>query len=68
MSSTPSLADVLTAILNGIITILHTVATLIRDNASVIGSLIVLGGLAYGVYRFGGRIVRELSGMFRVFG
>ena len=58
-----TLTDVLNAMLTGIQDILGNVATAIADNASVIASLIVLGGLIFGVVRFGSSAIRRITGM-----
>ena len=65
MSAPPSLADILTAVLNAIQTIMYQVATAIADNASVIATALVLGGLVFVMFRYGTRIFRGLSGWFR---
>ena len=65
MSTPPSLADILTAVLNAIQTIMYQVATAIADNASVIATALVLGGLVFVMFRYGTRIFRGLTGWFR---
>jgi len=63
--SPPSLADVLTNILNAVTTILYEVTKAISDNASVIASVLVLGGLAFMFMRYGTRIFRTVGTWFR---
>jgi len=65
--STPTytLADIMTNILTAIQDVLGEVAKTIAENASVIASVIVLGGLAYVMVRYGSRIFRGVSGFFR---
>jgi predicted PurR-regulated permease PerM len=63
--SPPSLADVLTNILNAVTTILYEVTKAISDNASVIASVLVLGGLAFIFMRYGTRIFRTVGTWFR---
>lgn len=58
-----TLADVLNAMLTGIQDILGNVATAIADNASVIASIIVIGGLVFGVVRFGTAALRRVTGL-----
>jgi hypothetical protein len=65
MSAPPSLADILTAVLNAVQTIMYQIASVIADNATVIANVLVLGGLAVGVYAVGRRLVRMISGWFR---
>jgi hypothetical protein len=65
MSTPPSLADILTSVLNAVQTIMYQIATVIADNATVIANVLVLGGLAVGVYAVGRRLVRMISGWFR---
>lgn len=69
MSTTaPTLADILNKILQAVQSILYSVADAIAANASVIGTVIVLGGLAYLTVRYGSKIFRGvtrfLSGLF----
>jgi predicted PurR-regulated permease PerM len=63
--SPPSLSDVLTNILNAVTTILYEVTKAISDNASVIASVLVLGGLAFIFMRYGTRIFRTVGTWFR---
>jgi hypothetical protein len=65
MSTPPSLADILTQVLNAIQTILYEVASAIADNASVIASVAVLGFIGFAVMRFGSRMFRGLSTWLR---
>ncbi|OYT26591.1 MAG: hypothetical protein B6U97_03470 [Candidatus Altiarchaeales archaeon ex4484_96] len=65
MSTPPSLATILENILNAIQTILGEIAETIAENASVIATMIVLGGLAFALMRYGGRLLRGVSGWFR---
>jgi hypothetical protein len=65
MSTPPSLADILSSVLNAVQTIMYQIASVIADNATVIANVLVLGGLAVGVYTVGRRLVRMISGWFR---
>ena len=65
MATPPSLADILGSVLNTIQTVLYEVASAIAENASVIASALVLGGIAFMVMRYGTRIFRGLSGWLR---
>jgi len=66
MSATvPSLADTLTNILNAIQTILYEVTKAISDNAGVIATVVVLGGLAFIFMRYGTNILRSVGTWFR---
>ena len=65
MSTPPSLADILGQVLNALQTIIYQVASAIAENASVIATVVVLGGLTYMVYRYGSRIFRGVSGWLR---
>jgi hypothetical protein len=65
MSTPPSLADILTSILNAIQTILAEVATAIADNAGVIASVVVTGFIAFAVMKFGSKMLRGVTGWFR---
>jgi len=65
MSTPPSLADILTEVLNAIQTILFNVASAIADNASTIATVLVLGGITYMVFRYGTRMLRGVGGWLR---
>jgi hypothetical protein len=65
MSTPPPLADILTAVLNAIQTIMYEVASAIADNASVIATALVLGGLVFVMFNYGSRIFRGLTSWFR---
>jgi predicted PurR-regulated permease PerM len=65
MSTPPSLADILTSVLNAIQTIIGEVVNAIADNASVIATAVVLGGLAFLMFRFGSKLLRNVTGWFR---
>jgi len=64
--STPThtLSDIMNAILTAIQETLYQVANAIAENASVIGSVLVIGGIAYAVMRYGSRIFRGLGRWF----
>jgi len=57
-----TLNDILNSILTAVQDILGNVASAISDNASVIATLVVLGGLTYAVTRYGTRIFRQVAG------
>jgi len=65
--STPTfdLGTIMTNILDAIGNILSGVAQAIANNASVIASVLVLGGLAFALWRYGGRMLREVTSVFR---
>jgi len=65
--STPTytLSEIMTNILNAIQDVIGNVAAAISENAAVIGTVIVLGGLAYALVRFGSRAFRSFAGWFR---
>lgn len=65
MSTPPPLSDILTAVLNAIQTIMYEVASAISENASVIATALVLGGLVFVMFNYGSKIFRGLSGWFR---
>ena len=62
---TYTLNDILNSILTAVQDILGNVASAIADNASVIATLVVLGGLTYAVVRYGARIFRGIAGWVR---
>jgi len=54
--------DILNATLTAIQDILGNIAQAIADNAGVIATLIVVGGLTYAVVRYGTRLFRSVTG------
>ena len=68
MSTTaPSLSTALTDILNAVVTIIDETAQTISANASVIGTVVVVGAVLALVVKFGGQAFRGISGFFRGF-
>jgi len=65
MATPPSLADILTSILNTLQTVMYEISSAIAENAGVIASALVLGGLAYAVMRYGSRIFRGFTSWLR---
>ena len=65
--STPAftLSDIMGNVLNAIYGVLGEVASALAENASVIAEVLVLGGLAFMVARYGGRIFRQLGTLLR---
>jgi len=65
--STPtySLTDILTNMLNAIQDILGNIAKVVAENASVIATVVVLGGLTYFLATYGTRLFRGIFGWFR---
>jgi len=65
--STPTLSDILNGILSAIQSILYNVANAIAENAGVIATVVVIGGITYFVLRYGSRMFRGLTSMLRGF-
>ncbi len=67
MSVTPTytLADIMQNILTAIQNILGEVAKVIAENAGVIATVVVIGGVALLLWRYGSRIFSGITGMFR---
>jgi hypothetical protein len=61
MSATPSLSDVANAILNALASVLQAIVNFVSQNASVIATVIFMGGLIYLLLRYGRSI---FSGIF----
>jgi len=61
MSQAPSLGDVANAILNALASVLQAVVTFVSQNASVIATVVFMGGLIYLLLRYGRSI---FSGIF----
>jgi len=60
-TSTPSLGDVANAILNALASVLQAVVNFVSQNASVIATVVFMGGLIYLLLRYGRSI---FSGIF----
>jgi len=60
-----TLAEVLNNILTAIQDILYYVSSAIAENASVIATVVVVGGLAFLMMRYGSRIFRGVTGWLR---
>jgi len=67
MSTPISLGDILSQVLDALQTILYEVARAIAENASVIATAVVLGGLTYFLVRYGSRMFRGITGWMRTF-
>jgi len=67
MSLTPTytLADVMQNILTAIQDILGEVAKVIAENAATVATVIVVGGMATMLVKYGSKIFRSVSGLFR---
>jgi len=65
--ATTELYHILGEILEAITAIMSEIATAIADNAAVIAEVVVLGGLAFMLMRYGSRIFSGLSGWLRGF-
>jgi len=67
--STPAytIADIINNILVAIQDILGEVASVLAQNASNIATVLVIGGLAYMLMRYGSRVFRGVTGWFRGF-
>jgi hypothetical protein len=60
-TSAPSLGDVANAILNALASVLQAIVNFVSQNASVIATVIFMGGLIYLLLRYGRSI---FSGIF----
>jgi hypothetical protein len=65
MSAAPTLSDVLNSIMNTIVTVLQNVINVISNNAAVIATLLVTGGLVFLVVRYGRRIFGGITELLR---
>jgi hypothetical protein len=65
MSTPPSISDILTSILNAITTAIGAIATAISDNASVIGTILIVGGLITMTMAFGRKAFSGLGGLLK---
>ena len=59
----PTLSDVVNAIFGAILSIVKGIADAISANATVIGTVIIVVGLGYAVFRFGRRILDLFRGL-----
>lgn len=66
-----TLSGIMTSILDSIQNIIGSIVDTISANAGVIATVVVLGGLAFIFFRFGGRLISSVtswfSNMFRGF-
>jgi len=62
MSSSPSLTDVLSAIIEAVTNTIQAIANAISANATVIGTVVVVGAILVGLTRL--PLVRGLIGRF----
>ena len=60
-----TIGEVLNYVLVAIQDVLGEIAKTIAENASVIATVVVLGGLGLALWRYGGRIFRGIVGWFR---
>jgi len=60
-----TLVEVLNSILTAIQDILYYVSSAIAENASVIATVVVVGGLAFLMMRYGSRIFSAVTGWLR---
>ena len=63
--SSPTLQDVLTGILNTVLNVINAIIQVISQNASIIATVIVVGGLAYVVLRYGRRAISGVIDFLR---
>ncbi len=62
---TVDLGALINTVVNTLVTIFQTIINVIAENASAIATLIVVGGIAYLVYRYGRRYLSGLIEWFR---
>ena len=67
MTTVASLSTALTDILNAVSGIIASVASTIEANASVIGTVLVIGALVTLVAKFGGRAFSSIGAFFKGF-
>ncbi len=60
-----TLADIMQNILTAIQNIIGEVAHVLADNASIIATVVVIGGVATLLWRYGGKIFSGITGMFK---
>ena len=65
MSAAPTLGDVLSGILNTVVNILLSVVNVIAQNAGIIATLLVIGGLVFLTVRYGRRIFAGITELLR---
>jgi hypothetical protein len=67
VTPTYTLADIMGNILVAIENIIGEIAKVIAENAGVIATVVIIGGIALLLWRYGSRIISGVSGMFRRF-
>ncbi len=67
MSTTPTytLADIMQNILTAIENIIGEVSKVLAENAGIVATVVVIGGVAMLLWRYGTRIFSGISGLFR---
>jgi hypothetical protein len=65
MSAPPTLGDAITAVINAIVNIIHEVANTVSANASVIATVLVIGGLGLALFGLFRRVAPSVTGFFR---
>jgi len=65
--STPTytLADIIQGGINFFVNMFGEIMTVLQENVSAIATLVVLGGIAFAIWRWGRRLFSQLSGMLR---
>lgn len=65
MSTPPSIGDILNSILSAVQGVIGAVATAIADNASTIGTVLILGALIVAVMSIGRKSLGGITSWFR---
>jgi len=63
--SAPDLGTLINNVVSALISVFQSVVTAISENASTIATLIVVGGIAYMVFRYGKRYLSGLMDWFK---
>jgi hypothetical protein len=65
MSAPPSLSDAITAVINAIVNIIKAIADTVSENATVIATILVIGGLGLALFGLFRRVAPSVTGFFR---
>ena len=68
MTTVSPLSAALSSILGAVEGVITEIATVIEENATLIGDVVAIGSLVFLVIKFGSRVFGSLGGLFQGFG
>jgi len=64
-ATTPSLSDILNNVITAVANVVNSIAQAIANNASTLGTVLVLAAMGYVVFRYGRRLISGVAEFFR---